>query len=164
MSDLDGLKWRTCGVCGRLTLWAYPYCPRGEDGKHRTKSPKRQYDRYNHYEYYFGANGELMKKPVKNSPSSPGDYVMPDDDLRESFPVLCSYLCENVYDDGSPRKVATLTLFVEDSVLKGALNDRDQDRSLYASGSTLQSVLEALEGALKSGVPAWRKWGGKGKK
>jgi len=63
------------------------------------------------------------------------------------------------YDDGSVRRTSTVTLFAEDGRWKGCLSDRDQGMVLFATGDSAAGVLEALDEALGSGHPDWRRAG-----
>lgn len=79
----------------------------------------------------------------------------------KKHPALWEFLTCEEYPDGSPRERSMLCLFVENGVFKGALQDRDQQQSLWASGDALESVLEALEAKVASGDDCeWRAMGG----
>lgn len=79
-------------------------------------------------------------------------------------PTLVEYLSCSAWDDGSERERSTLSVFIEEGRVKVCLNDREFERSLYASGDTLAGVLAALEKALAADACEWRMWKGKGKK
>jgi len=98
----------------------------------------------------------LLNKPTP-SVSGPGDPVpVVDPWLAEDFPFLWSYLADESYADGTPRKRSTLTVFVEDGLVKGCLNDRDNARSVFMSGEDLESLLAALEGQVQEKGCPWR--------
>lgn len=83
----------------------------------------------------------------------------------KAHPALWEYLVSEEYPDGAPRERSMLCVFVENGLFKAALQDRDQQQSLWAAGEALESVLEALEAKCVSGDPSeWRAMGGVTKK
>lgn len=97
-----------------------------------------------------------LKKPTASQNRGPA-VASPDLDLFESCPVLRGYLVDRVYEDGSPRATATLTLFLNDQgALGGTLKDRDNDRALFGVGMSLEELGESLEEQLASANPPWR--------
>lgn len=83
------------------------------------------------------------------------------------YPLLHEQLTADTFDDGGPRKTATLLLFVDEGCLKGCLNDRAEQQTLWASAVGVEGVLAGLEGMLGDEVPGWRPYrmtGGKGKR
>lgn len=73
-----------------------------------------------------------------------------------AYPDVWDYLTALVYPDGGRRQSSTLLLCCEDGCVKACLNDRDQSRSLWVSGESLETALEALQRALESGTASWR--------
>jgi hypothetical protein len=71
--------------------------------------------------------------------------------------VLFEYLGSTSYDDGSARRTSTLLVFIEDSRVKGCLNDRQEERSLWVTEDTLEDLLVGLEMVLAAGTGDWRK-------
>lgn len=79
----------------------------------------------------------------------------------KEHPALWEYLTTEEYPDGSPRERSMLCFFVENGVFKGALQDRDQQQSLWASSDALESLVEALEAKCAAGdASEWRAMGG----
>lgn len=76
--------------------------------------------------------------------------------FASTFPWLWAFLTSVVYADGSSRETGTLTLFGQESVLKGCLRDREGRRVVFSSERTVEAVLAALEGILEAGVGDWR--------
>lgn len=110
-----------------------------------------------------------VKEPKMKKPDSPTirkdmSLELRDEQFIKKFPTVYEYLVTSKWDDGSERESSTLSVFVEDGMLKIALNDRDQHRSLYVSAETLQGALAALEKAVSGSMPEWRSWGKRGKK
>jgi hypothetical protein len=71
-------------------------------------------------------------------------------------PVLWEYLTADQYDDGSRRTPSSLLVFVESGVVKVCLNDREVDRTLWASGGSLEDALAALDLKAGDGSADWR--------
>jgi hypothetical protein len=78
------------------------------------------------------------------------------------LPALLEYLSSGNYPDGAPRLRSTLLVLVEDGGVKVCLSDRDQEQSLWRSGSSLEDALLALEATLTSEHQDWRRSGGGG--
>lgn len=86
--------------------------------------------------------------------------------FAEGLPALMEYLTAASYPDGAPRETSTVMLFCDGGVFKACLNDREAQRSLWASGPSFLDALEALEAMLSTGTGEWRQnaqWKGKGK-
>jgi len=75
-------------------------------------------------------------------------------------PAVIEYLTSVQYPDGSPRERSTVSVFVEDGVIKACLSDRDQARTLWRSGSSLEDAILGLEQAIADGTADWRRSGG----
>lgn len=79
-----------------------------------------------------------------------------DPDWVSEYPALHEYLTVGQNPDGSVRRTSTLTLFVDGGAWKLFLNERHSGASLCSSGSTIASVLSALEVMLESESIPWR--------
>lgn len=101
---------------------------------------------------------------MKVAESTPGASPVVIDKTLLGFPNLLSYLVDDKYDDGSSRERAAVSLFIEGEVVKLALNDKDQKRSLYVAASTLLDAFKALERLLAGGGGEWRVWNARTKK
>lgn len=99
-----------------------------------------------------------MKRPEKKASTVDKRVPMPDGDFASGYPLVTEYLCTQQYDDGSPRERSALSLFCEDGMLKLALNDKAEGRSLYVSAESLEDALELLERALHATNAPWRLW------
>jgi len=75
-------------------------------------------------------------------------------------PAVVEYLTASTYPDGSARERSTISIFVEDGVVKACLSDRDQARTLWRSGASVEDAVMALEGAVVDGTADWRRSGG----
>lgn len=82
-----------------------------------------------------------------------------------AHPALWEYLTVDAFDDGAPREVSMLLVFVEDGRFKVALQDRQEGQSLWATAESLGAALGALESHLRAGTGDWRRMRGQqGKK
>ena len=77
-------------------------------------------------------------------------------DWMMAYPAIWEYLTLEAHEDGTPRERSMLMILVEDGIVKGCLQDRDQGQSLWASGSGVPGVLEALDRHLQAGTGEWR--------
>ena len=99
---------------------------------------------------------DMLKRPDQSrKAASPGFQLR--GTLVENFPTVAAMLFEELYDDGTARRTATLTLFKnEQGALGATMNDRDNARALFGAGDSLESVLANLEAQLGQPSPPWR--------
>lgn len=76
--------------------------------------------------------------------------------MQDRYPSTWAYLADTRYEDGEPRETATLMLLAEQGVVKACLNDRDNSRSAWVSGRSVEEALAALEAGLAEGRTEWR--------
>ena len=82
------------------------------------------------------------------------------DELCRKLPVLADFLLLTGVG-GRARKTGTVLIFAEDAKWKACVNDRDGGYYAFHSAEGLESLLEALDGALKGGKLDWRESKGK---
>lgn len=80
-----------------------------------------------------------------------------DPTFQSDYPVLWQFLTVKTLD-GQPRETSTLTLTVENGTWKAALNDRQNQQSLWVSSSNQAELLSTLELALQDDIQDWRAW------
>lgn len=78
--------------------------------------------------------------------------------MARTHPHLYEHLTATEFDDGGAREVSGLTIFVDDGVLKVALNDRSEQRSAYVTADTVGEALDTLERQLAEDMADWRRW------
>jgi len=76
--------------------------------------------------------------------------------LAKQFPALFEFMTCVKHEDGSSRKVSTVTLYFDQGQFKAFLNDKDSLKSLCVVGPTLASIWIALEASITSDDPQWR--------
>lgn len=76
---------------------------------------------------------------------------------RADHEALAEYLTMVNYPDGGQRRTGTLTVFYDAPEWRVCLNDRDTDRSLWATGESLPEALQALDSMLREPDPPFRK-------
>jgi hypothetical protein len=98
----------------------------------------------------------FLKRPTTDAKSAEQGVQVPSD-VRTNWPALGEYLFSEKYPDGSPRARSTLTVMAGDaSGWKMVLNDRQESRSLWSTGETLEECMMALEVALQADYTPWR--------
>lgn len=136
-----GMTW--CGLC---------YANRRGRGNHKGHVGYRVWSKGGKVMGRFlGKRPEAVAKPSAEPAEAPRG-------LLGKYPAIWEYLTLLVWEGGKKRQPSTLSVFVEDGVIKVALNDRDLARSCYVSGASLEDALGALEKALESGEEGWRAW------
>lgn len=79
-----------------------------------------------------------------------------DDPLRVAYPVLWAFLTQHKWEDDSPRDPGSMLVFVQDSMLKAMLRDRNDGTCLWVAAGSLQGLLDAVEGSLMDPGADWR--------
>ena len=74
-----------------------------------------------------------------------------------NLPCLHEFLTLQRWDDGSPRRLGTISIFWEDGAWKCWLNDKDASRSACVSALCLPSLLLKVDEHLLGDAMEWRK-------
>lgn len=80
------------------------------------------------------------------------------------YPHLWEFLTASTFEDGSARTLPSMTLFGDGRLLKACVNDKAEGTVAFVTGTTLQTILEALEEGLAGDCLDWRRSVGGGKK
>lgn len=99
---------------------------------------------------------EVIRKPKPGEKCGPVEAVFNDADFKATYPSITDHLTSARYDDGSNRATSTLLIFCDQGVLRVCVNDRDNNRSVFFTGETMESALMAAENALATNTADWR--------
>jgi len=105
-----------------------------------------------------------MKRREAVAPGTTAIAGVTDAKWAKQYPTLWEYMTTLNYEDGGAREVSKLSIFVENGVMKAALNDPTPRASVYVAGDTVDAALKALELALASPACEWRAWNNNTKK
>ena len=97
-----------------------------------------------------------LRKRDKQLSAEGGGSVPVIASLAKKYPMLWEFMSMTRYDDGSPRVLPTVSLFVTAEGLKASLNDRDQGQVAFVTGDSLEAVLASLEAGLDGDTLDWR--------
>jgi hypothetical protein len=86
-----------------------------------------------------------------------GDQACEPCSVMSRMPGLWEFMTACQFIDGSSRTPPTLTFFLEGRLLKACLNDRAEGMVAFATGTSLVSLLEALNEGLEADTLDWRK-------
>lgn len=75
---------------------------------------------------------------------------------QKNWPVLWSYVFQETYPEGGYRNTSTILFFLERGFLKVCLNDRENNRSLFRTGDSVDACFDALEEALAGDTADWK--------
>ena len=75
---------------------------------------------------------------------------------EQRWPILWSYVFQEQYPEGGYRNPATVLFFLERGWLKVCLHDREQSRSLFRTGDSVDACFDALEEALGTDTADWK--------
>jgi hypothetical protein len=98
-----------------------------------------------------------FKKPSVGAPPTKGkkgEALVPD---LIGAPTVALFLAADFWPDGEARERATLIVFVEDEAFKVCLSEKNLGATLWATSTTWEGLLEALEDRLTADAPDWRK-------
>jgi hypothetical protein len=98
-----------------------------------------------------------MKRPAQQQLAAGAPAVSSDEEMSLLYPGIWEYMVETAWDDGKARKTSTLTVFCEDGLVKVCLSDREQDKTTWASGTSLADCLASMEVKIATGNVEWRK-------
>jgi len=82
--------------------------------------------------------------------------VVKDEEFSSLYPAISEFLYATVDDEGKPRLTATLMLFADGGLVKALLNDRQNQQSLWAQGSSFEEALSDLDRRIQDDTSAWR--------
>jgi hypothetical protein len=99
----------------------------------------------------------LRRFAAANGPHGTARLVSPEE-FERLYPAICQHMTVLTWPNGGDREVSTLTFSMEDGKLKGCVNDRANEASLWRSGDTIEEVLACLEAALEDNKSTWRRW------
>lgn len=74
----------------------------------------------------------------------------------KAYPLLWEYLSSAKYEDGSPRRLPTVTVFLGPEGLQASLNDRDQGLVAFVTAGSVEGLWKALEAGLAADSLDWR--------
>lgn len=100
------------------------------------------------------ASMALRKILQEGKPSSPTGNGAQD---AGTYPLILEHLTATKYPDGTDREVSALILVADATGWRGCLSDKDNGRSLWKTGRTVEELLLVLECALAEDDPTqWR--------
>lgn len=114
----------------------------------------------------MGKLEDLLRQAAEQAGTSRTPSKAPDDaKAAKKWPMVYACLTQTTLEDGSSREASKVTLFFEHGTWKGGITEPNLECSAWATASTLEGVLDALEARLTSGDPdVWKKWNWTGKK
>lgn len=99
---------------------------------------------------------KVIRKPKPGERTGPVEPIFNDADFKASYPSITDHLTAVRYEDGSNRATSTLLIFCDTGVLRVCLNDRDNNRSVFFTGETMEAALLSAENALATNTVEWR--------
>ena len=93
-------------------------------------------------------------KPVKGPMDSLP--LWEDQEFAQEFPNVHAFLYDDQYEDGKPRLRGTITISVRNGVLSMALNDNDNQRTLWVNQPTWAEAWEMAERSVADDNSDWK--------
>jgi len=99
---------------------------------------------------------DMLSRPKPGELTAKNDPPFDDRLFTDCHPNLSEMLTAIQYADNAPRTTSTLLVFCENGILRGCLNDRDNNRSAFFTAQTVGDLFQTIEDALASGRADWR--------
>lgn len=99
---------------------------------------------------------EMLRKEDQRRQEIMGSAALIGGDYSILYPTVWSYLTQDRWDDGTPRKTSSVTMFMDQGQLKCVLKDKESGTSLWAAGISLESMFGVLEALLNDSTAVWR--------
>jgi len=99
---------------------------------------------------------ELLRKADSKRQELLGVAALVGGDYQVLYPTVWSYLTQSRWDDGTERNTSSVTFFTDAGQLKCVLKDKETGYSLWAAGSSLDSMFSVLEALLNDPTAVWR--------
>lgn len=99
----------------------------------------------------------FLQEPSKNGAAQIIGSAAEIDEWCVSYPGVWEHLSETSWESGAPRVTSTITVFVEEGLVKICLRDRALFKTAWVSGRSILKALGALETGLEAGSLEWRK-------
>jgi hypothetical protein len=98
-----------------------------------------------------------LKKPaVPSSGGGSSSSTVSTGTLLTLFPTLLEFLAQPTWEDGSPRALGTLIVFVDGSTWKACLKDKESRTVCFVSSLDLDDLFLAIETGLTGSSLDWR--------
>lgn len=101
---------------------------------------------------------EFLKKAATKTAAKIAQAEVDDPDFAKKFPYLNAFLVSNVGTDEKPRERSKVQVFCEGGNWKASLTDYDSKASVFVTLEGPADVFKALEKAIASDKPDWRRW------
>lgn len=100
---------------------------------------------------------EVIKRRAVKVEGGDGSAEFDPDEFALHYTTLWEYLTLSRFEDGSPRKTSSLTVFADDGCLKAVLKDRDASLCLWAAAPSMTGLFTLLDSMLNNPETAWRR-------
>jgi len=108
------------------------------------------------YEEVRAAVAKFVRRAVERVSASREAASIEGRNFESSHPAIMEYLTLAVNDDQTPRETSMLCVFVEDGLVKLAVQDRQEGCSLWVTAPSIPEALAAAETKLVTGQGEWR--------
>lgn len=98
-----------------------------------------------------------LKRTASNNTASPCLTSGSDPAFAKSCPALFEFLTALEWESDVPRVAGTMLVFMDGSLWKACLTDKDQALYAFISADTFESLLKTVNASLISGKVDWRK-------
>jgi len=98
-----------------------------------------------------------LRKRSQPAAGEPSELKLVEDDgFYARWPHVFDFLTQLRWEDGTPRQVGTVVLFVEDGKPKACLSDKDADEVCFVTGGGFLEALDLAEAGLGMDKLDWR--------
>lgn len=79
-----------------------------------------------------------------------------DDDFMKDLPEFTSFLMDEQYVSGERRVTGSISFFVQEGVLKAAVNDKDRNAVAFISAQGFYELLQLINDGIKDDSLEWK--------
>lgn len=98
----------------------------------------------------------FLQEPSKNGTKELALTPLDAAAFGEAFPALFEFMSLARWESGKARILGSLTLFMEQGLVKCCVSDKDARLMAFVGASGLVEVLEEVEKQLAEGCVSWR--------
>jgi hypothetical protein len=103
-----------------------------------------------------GVDMAIPKRPNPSCVPNATQPVWEDPEFARDYPSLHAFLFDPKYEDGSPRFVGSVSIFVQMGILKMAVNDKDRNVVAFASAPTWAELLFVVDEGICKDSLDWK--------
>ena len=108
------------------------------------------------YDSFLDGVRSVLKKSAARTVEGECQAEPEGGDFLLMYPTLWTHLVQAKWDDGSPRKPSSITIFSDGPVMKCVLKDKETSTCLWLACPSMDGLFVLVEAALNDPATVWR--------